>query len=80
MTDEASEASSYLRLVDSDITRLKAQGPSRTYTESKEEEHVSGKAAARLGLKCDSRTEPLLQRPAGEHVPSKAAATGVPRS
>ena len=31
-------ASSYLRLIDSCITQLKAQGPSRTCTESKEEE------------------------------------------
>ena len=33
-----SEAGSYLRLIDSCITQLKAQGPSRTCTESKEEE------------------------------------------
>ena len=33
-----SEASSYLRLIDSCITQLKAQGPSRTCNESKEEE------------------------------------------
>ena len=32
------EAGSYLRLVDSCITQLKAQGPSRTCNESKEEE------------------------------------------
>jgi len=32
------EAGSYLRLVDSCITQLKAQGPSRTCHESKEEE------------------------------------------
>ena len=32
-----SEASSYVRLIDSCITRLKAQGPSRTCNESKEE-------------------------------------------
>ena len=32
------EAGSYLRLIDSCITQLKAQGPSRTCTESKEEE------------------------------------------
>ena len=31
-------AGSYLRLIDSCITQLKAQGPSRTYNESKEEE------------------------------------------
>ena len=32
------EAGSYLRLIDSFITQLKAQGPSRTCNESKEEE------------------------------------------
>jgi len=32
------EAGSYLRLIDSCITHLKAQGPSRTCNESKEEE------------------------------------------
>ena len=32
------EAGSYLRLIDSCITQLKAQGPSRTCTESQEEE------------------------------------------
>jgi len=33
-----SEAGSYLRLIDSCVTQLKAQGPSRTCSESKEEE------------------------------------------
>jgi len=33
-----SEAGSYLRLIDSCITQLEAQGPSRTCNESKEEE------------------------------------------
>jgi len=37
-----SEAGSYLRLIDSCITQLKAQGPSRTCNESKEEEKVWG--------------------------------------
>jgi len=32
------EAGSYLRLIDSYITQLKAQGPSRTCNESNEEE------------------------------------------
>jgi len=32
------EAGSYLRLIDSCTTQLKSQGPSRTCTESKEEE------------------------------------------
>ena len=34
------EAGSYLRLADSCITQLKAQGPSRTCNESKEEEEA----------------------------------------
>ena len=37
-THSGSEAGSYLRLIDSCITQLKAQGPSRTCNESKEEE------------------------------------------
>ena len=36
----SSEAGSYLRLIDSCVTQLKAQGPSRTCNESKEEEEV----------------------------------------
>ena len=41
------EAGSYLRLIDSCITQLKAQGPSRTCNESKEEdaEKQRGKTA-----------------------------------
>ena len=35
---EGSESGTYLRLIDSCITQLKAQGPSRTCNESKEEE------------------------------------------
>ena len=34
----AAEAGSYLRLIDSCITQRKAQGPSRTCNESKEQE------------------------------------------
>ena len=37
-----SEEGSYLRLIDSGITQLKAQGPSRTCNESKEEERNLG--------------------------------------
>ena len=36
------EAGSYLRLIDSCITQLKAQGPSRTCNASKEEEECDG--------------------------------------
>ena len=38
------EAGSYLRLIDSCINQLKAQGPSRICNESKEEEKVWGGA------------------------------------
>ena len=41
------EASSYLRLIDSCTTQLKAQGPSRTCNESKEEEEVLTHALSR---------------------------------
>ena len=39
------EAGSYLRLIDSCTTQLKAQGPSRTCNESKEEALAGGNAA-----------------------------------
>jgi len=39
------EAGSYLRLMDSRITQLKAQGPSRTFNESKEEEEGEAEGA-----------------------------------
>jgi len=38
LTSCGTEAGSYLRLIDSCITQLKAQGPSRTCNESKEKE------------------------------------------
>ena len=41
-----SEAGSCLRLIDSFITQLKAQGPSRTCNESEEEEEVLRDGAA----------------------------------
>ena len=47
------EAGSYLRLIHSCITQLKAQGPSRTCNESKEEEEGVGVAGVR-GLRVDS--------------------------
>ena len=40
------EAGSYLRLIDSCITQLKAHGPSRTYIESKEEEEEGSQPAS----------------------------------
>ena len=47
-----SEAGSYLRLIDSCITQLKAQGPSRTCNESKEEEDER----CSDGAHCSART------------------------
>ena len=41
------EAGSYLRLIDSCITQLKAQGPSRTCNESKEEEEEANFSSVR---------------------------------
>ena len=43
-----SEAGSYLRPIDTCITQLKAQGPSRTCNESKEEEEKGYLALATL--------------------------------
>ena len=40
---------SYLRLIDSCMTQFKAQGPSRTCNESKEEEKKSCEAGGMLG-------------------------------
>ena len=49
-----SEAGSYLRLIDSCITQLKAQGPSRTCNESKEEgQNADGQTRVRR-RKCSS--------------------------
>jgi len=50
------EAGSYLRLIYFCITRLKAQGPSRTCNESKEEEKKSYPIAARQRLTIAIRT------------------------
>jgi len=45
-----SEAGSYLRLIDSCITQLKAQGSSRTCNESKEEETLTARSNRRFLL------------------------------
>ena len=50
-----SEAGSYLRRVDSCITQLKAQGPSRTCHESKEEKPLATPSA---GDSCDTECAP----------------------
>ena len=50
------EAGSSLRLIDSCITQLKAQGPSRTCNESKEEEEED----ERSSNTCSQNTAPYL--------------------
>ena len=45
------EAGSYLRLIDSCITQLKVQGPSRTCNESKEEEEDGRRSGDRAHRK-----------------------------
>jgi len=46
-----SEPSSYLRLIDSCITQLKAQGPSRICNESKQEEEEAFSRVVKLMVK-----------------------------
>ena len=48
------EAGSYLRPVDSFITQLKAQGPSRTCNESKEEEKIVKPAMIEIAVRSSS--------------------------
>jgi len=50
MHTRSCEAGSYLRLIDSCITQLKAQGPSRPCNERKEEEEGEAPAHARFRL------------------------------
>jgi len=60
-----SEAGSYLRRIDSCVTQLKAQGPSRTCNESKEEEEESLEETDQLsvfGPHPSSAATPLEQR------------------
>ena len=54
------EAGSYLRLIDFCITQLKAQGPSRTCNESKEEEE-EGRWGFDLALEADVGPEGRAQ-------------------
>jgi len=61
-----SEAGSCLRLIDSYITQLKAQGPSRTCDESKEEEEACHAGAS---SKSDSGVEALLNKAAKKDAP-----------
>jgi len=53
------EAGSYLRLTDSCITQLKAQGPSRTCKESKEEEKKTEKVSSQYRIRCRAMMEQL---------------------
>jgi len=67
------EAGSYLRLIDSCITQLKAQGPSRTCNESKEEEEGFRRGKPRAPweaarLRDSGEQHPLIQlAPAHRH-------------
>jgi len=66
-----SEAGSYLRLIDSCITQLKAQGPSRTCNESKEEEVEGGRVTSSTSggdATGDSRETAGRQPPKAEPV------------
>ena len=62
-----SEAGSYLKLIDSCITQLKAQGPSRTRNESKERRRMRvggpSKTVHRLGWRNPSRRHQMLALP-----------------
>ena len=63
---ELTETGSYLRLLDSCITQLKAQGPSGTCNESKEEEKKNGprRACRRRGglalISCKARNQMIF--------------------
>ena len=59
VTCRGTEAGSYLRLIDSCITQLKAQGPSRTCNESKEEEVSRCASPARERRRVRARARPL---------------------
>ena len=65
------EAGSYLRPIDSCITQLKAQGPSRTCNESKEEEEEGAFVLPRPAASTDHvlkrRTPPSYRRPPNAH-------------
>jgi len=57
-----SEAGSYLRLIDSCINQLKAQGPPRTCNESKEEEETIEFCAPLAGTRMRPRVPHLLNQ------------------
>jgi len=64
-----SEAGSYLRRIDSCITQLKAQGPSRTCNESKEEEGVSV-TCSQISAKRPTSDPPKVRR-RSESMPNR---------
>ena len=64
-----SEAGSHLRLIDSCITQLKAQGPSRTCNESKEEEKEDLSAVHGDHLGRGGRLVRVLVRPPPADTP-----------
>ena len=77
------EAGSYLRLIDSCITQIKAQGPSRTYNESKEEEaSLSARASSAAApiATCSAKKEgkqvkQLLHQPLSAAAPTATCST-----
>jgi len=73
----------YLRLIQSCITQLQAQGPSRTCNESKEDETRGGgrpwgRAASHRSI--DSHLDPGPPRRQSARIPGSPTTTGVPRS
>jgi len=58
-----SEVGSYLRLIDSCITQLKAHGPSRTCNESKEEEEGQGVGFSTFVALASGEEGPLVGQP-----------------
>ena len=64
-----SEAGSYLRLIDSGATQLKAQGLSRTCNDSKEEEDLAVQVGLLDGVHVSDMHDPRLAAPHPHHRP-----------
>ena len=67
-----SETVAYLRLIDSCITQLKAQGPSRTCNESKEEEVLLTPCAARQAVQRSKRPRAIGAPHGRKHIQTTA--------
>ena len=59
-----SEAGSYLRLIDSCITQIKAQGPSRSCNKSTEEEEEAQSSSRSPTSSCRPSSTPVIKRSA----------------